>query len=182
MMPLFLFIFHIFFYNIHTYIHTITFIQYIYPSPFAEASLHPFLHRLLAQWGEPPCGAEPRIELGPALQQADALPTEPRRTIKRLFRLFRLYNETEDQPKQFDMEHILVFFSGNLGFFRFVRVCFEIVCFGCFASIPKQRVSIFRLNRNKENTNRNSLIESIFWHFNENFGLFRFVSKHFRLF
>jgi hypothetical protein len=30
----------------------------------------------------PPCGAEPRIELGPALQQADALPTEPRRTIK----------------------------------------------------------------------------------------------------
>jgi hypothetical protein len=31
--------------------------------------------------GEPPCGAEPRIELGPALQQADALPTEPRRTI-----------------------------------------------------------------------------------------------------
>ncbi len=28
----------------------------------------------------PPCGAEPRIELGPALQQADALPTEPRRT------------------------------------------------------------------------------------------------------
>ncbi len=29
----------------------------------------------------PPCGAEPRIELGPALQQADALPTEPRRTI-----------------------------------------------------------------------------------------------------
>ena len=31
--------------------------------------------------GEPPCGAEPRIELGPALQQADALPTEPRRTM-----------------------------------------------------------------------------------------------------
>jgi hypothetical protein len=25
--------------------------------------------------GKPPCGAEPRIELGPALQQADALPT-----------------------------------------------------------------------------------------------------------
>jgi hypothetical protein len=31
--------------------------------------------------GKPPCGAEPRIELGPALQQADALPTEQRRTI-----------------------------------------------------------------------------------------------------
>ncbi len=43
-MPLFLFIFHIFFY-IHTYIHSITFIQYIYPSPFAGASLH-----LLIAW------------------------------------------------------------------------------------------------------------------------------------
>jgi hypothetical protein len=28
------------FYNIHTVIHSITFIQYIHPSPFAEASLH----------------------------------------------------------------------------------------------------------------------------------------------
>jgi hypothetical protein len=36
-MPLFLFIFHIL---LHTYIHLITFFQYIYPSPFAEASLH----------------------------------------------------------------------------------------------------------------------------------------------
>ena len=36
------------------------------------------------------------------------------------------------------------------------------VCFGCFASIPKQRVSMFRLNRNKQRTNRNSLIGSIF--------------------
>jgi hypothetical protein len=34
---LFLFIF---FYSIHTCVHLITFIQYIYPSPFAEASLH----------------------------------------------------------------------------------------------------------------------------------------------
>ncbi len=49
---------------------------------------------------------------------------------KRLFRLFRLYTETEsfdvsiepkqteDQTKQFDREHILLFFT-NLGFFRF---------------------------------------------------------------
>jgi hypothetical protein len=36
---------------------------------------------LIAQWEKLPCGAEPRIELGPALQQANALPTEPRRTI-----------------------------------------------------------------------------------------------------
>jgi hypothetical protein len=61
---------------------------------------------------------------------------------KRLFRLFRFYTGTEisdvsiepeqtkDQPKQFDMEHIFVFFQeiyGFFGFFRFVLVCFEIV-------------------------------------------------------
>ncbi len=45
------------------------FITYIHPSPFAEASLH-FPHRLCAQWEKLTCGAEPRIELGPALQQA----------------------------------------------------------------------------------------------------------------
>ncbi len=50
---------------------------------------------------------------------------------KRLFRLFRFYTETEsfdiliepkqteDQPKHFDREHILLFFTENLGFFRF---------------------------------------------------------------
>jgi hypothetical protein len=38
-------------------------------------------HSLKAQWEKPPCGAEPRIKLGPAVQQADVLPTEPRRTI-----------------------------------------------------------------------------------------------------
>jgi hypothetical protein len=29
-------------------------------------------------------------------------------------------------------------------------------CFSCFASIPKQRVSMFRLNRNKQKTNQKS--------------------------
>jgi hypothetical protein len=48
------------FYNIHS----ITFIQYIYPSPFADASLH-FLIACLLSGEKPPCGAEPRIELGP---------------------------------------------------------------------------------------------------------------------
>jgi hypothetical protein len=50
--------------------------------------------------------------------------------------LFLFYTETESfgvsiepkqiegQPKQFDREHILVFFSGNLGLFWFVSVCF----------------------------------------------------------
>jgi hypothetical protein len=83
----------------------------------------------------------------------------------RLFRLFRFYTETEsfdvsivpkqteDQPKQFDRKHILLIFTEKKGFFRFFdffsflwffvfSVCFETDCFGCFASIPKQRVSI----------------------------------------
>jgi hypothetical protein len=47
---------------------------------FITYTLSPSLHRLKAQWEDPPCGAEPRIELGPALQQADALPNEPRCT------------------------------------------------------------------------------------------------------
>ncbi len=54
--------------------------------------------------------------------------------------------------------------------------------FGCFTSIPKQRVSVFRLNRNKQKTNPNSFIESVFQDFSENFGLFQFVSKQFCLF
>jgi hypothetical protein len=92
---------------------------------------------------------------------------------KRLFRLFRFYTKTEsfdvsiepkqtkDQPKQFDREHILkfftkfivfwvfsVFFGFFLGFFGFFLGFSGLFrnslfrCFGCFASIPKQRVSI----------------------------------------
>jgi hypothetical protein len=128
-----------------------------------------------------------------------------------VFRLFRFYTETEifdvsiepkqteDHPKQFYREHILLYcqhcficrssdsamsedaetklrtvatlafafrrsnhlarsrVSSFFGFFQFFSVfsvffvffvffvfsvCFETVCFGCFASIPKQRVSI----------------------------------------
>ena len=105
---------------------------------------------------------------------------------KRLFRLFRFYtetetfdvsiepNQTEDQLKQFDREHILLFFTEKFRvfpfffvflFFSFVSVSFETVCFGWFASILKQRVSMFRLNRNKQKTNWNSLIGSIFCYF-----------------
>jgi hypothetical protein len=53
---------------------------------------------------------------------------------KHLFRLLRFYTETEsfdvsiepkqteDQPKQFDREHILIFFTETFGFFRFFSV------------------------------------------------------------
>jgi hypothetical protein len=77
-MPLFLFIFSYFI----TY--TYTFIQsHSYNTVIHRHSLRPLSisHCLYAQWETPPCGAEPRIELGTAFQQADALPTEPRRTI-----------------------------------------------------------------------------------------------------
>ncbi len=92
--------------------------------------------------------------------------------------LFRSHTETEsfgisvepkqtaEQPKQFDRNHIFVFFTK----FRIVSV------------LSKQRVLMFRLNRNKQKTNRNILVESIFWYFSENFGLFRFGSKQFCLF
>ncbi len=111
--------------------------------------------------------------------------------------MFRFYTETEsfdvsielkqteDQPNSLIGSIFWYFFQKVLGFsglFRFVLDCFEIVCFGCFASLPKQRVSMFRLDRNKQKTNRNSLIESIFCYFSENLGLFRFVSKQFCLF
>ena len=73
-------------------------------------------------------------------------------------------------------------FSGFFEFFRFFSFCFKTVCFSCFASIPKQRVSMFRLNRNKQKTHPNSLKESIFGYFSENLGLFQFVTKQICLF
>ncbi len=60
--------------NIHSFNH----IHTIHISVAIRWGLSPYLHRLKAKWEKPPCGAEPRIELGPAVQQADVLPTEPR--------------------------------------------------------------------------------------------------------
>jgi hypothetical protein len=65
------------------------------------------------------------LELVPALSETNCL-----------FRLFRFFTETEsfgvliepkqteEQLKQFDRMHILVFFPENLGLFLFVSVCF----------------------------------------------------------
>jgi hypothetical protein len=66
------------FYNIHT---SFNYIHKIHLSISIHGGLSPISHRLYAQWETPPCGAEPKIELVPALQQANALPNEPRRTI-----------------------------------------------------------------------------------------------------
>ena len=60
--------FSIFFHTIHSFIH-----------PFAEGPLL-FPHCSSLSRG-PPWGAEPGFELGPAVQQADALLSEPRRTL-----------------------------------------------------------------------------------------------------
>ncbi len=56
--------------------------------------------------------------------------------------------------------------SACFGLFRFVSKQFVSVVSNY---IPKQQALTFRLNRNKQKTNRNSLIESIFWHFKEKF-------------
>ncbi len=54
--------------------------RYIHTSFSYKHSLRPISisSQLSAQRAEPPWVAEPRFELGPALQQASALPTEPR--------------------------------------------------------------------------------------------------------
>ncbi len=63
--------------------------------------------------------------------------------------------------------------------FRFVLVCFKTVC-SVVSVLYRNRK--FRLKRNKQKTNQNSLIVSIFRYFSENLGLFRFASKQFCLF
>ncbi len=65
----------LFFLHILQYIQSITFIQYIHPSPFAEVPLHLFIAGQLSG-KKTPWAAEPRIELPTTLQQADALPSE----------------------------------------------------------------------------------------------------------
>ncbi len=69
-MPLFLFIYHIFLlYNIHTIIESHSY------NTFAEASLHLLIAWQLSGTDLPvvPSREEPRVKLGPAFQQADAL-------------------------------------------------------------------------------------------------------------
>ncbi len=111
---------------------------------------------------------------------------------KRLFWLFRFYTETEnfnvsiepkqteDQPKQFDREHILLFFLQKIWVFSFS------VCFGLFR---KNLFWLFRFYTETESFD--VLIEpkqtedppkqfereyTLFGYFSENLGLIRFVS------
>ncbi len=60
-------------------------------------------HRVFAQQREPPWDAETRFELGPALQQADALPTGLRRILTGLRRILtglrRILNWAAPHPE-----------------------------------------------------------------------------------
>ncbi len=86
----------------------------------------------------------------------------------------------------------MLFFTENLGFFRFCLVFFGLFSFfSVFRFVLKQFISgvsllyrnrEFRLNQNKQKTHPNSLKESIFGYFSENLGLFRFVTKQICLF
>ncbi len=82
---------------------------------------------------------------------------------KRLFRLFRFNTETEsfdvsiepkqteDQSKQFDREHILLFFTEKLGFFRFFCFFLFFRFFRFFRFVSEQLVSVVSLlYRNRE--------------------------------
>jgi hypothetical protein len=62
-------------------------------------------------------------------------------TETEIFNVWIEPKQTEDQPKQFDSEHILVYFLVNLGFLRFVSVCFGLFRNSLF------RNSLFRLFR-----------------------------------
>ncbi len=70
-------------------------LTFINPSPSAEACLLVSLTLLRSATEEPPWGDETRIELGPALQQADALPIE---LLRPLIELRRTLTELRRTP------------------------------------------------------------------------------------
>ncbi len=72
--------YHSFLFILIIYIHIRTFIQYIRPSHSLTSSLFFFI-AVRSVEGPRRWGAEPRIELGAAGQQPDAIPSELRRTL-----------------------------------------------------------------------------------------------------
>jgi hypothetical protein len=57
--------------------------------------------RLSVQWLEPPWGAEPRFEFGSALQQASALPSEPRWIVVTLIGILSCLGEIDGRGFMF---------------------------------------------------------------------------------
>jgi hypothetical protein len=62
-------------------VHVLVFLSHILTSINIRRGESLFRQCWTAQWQTPPWGAEPGFELGPALQRADVLPTESRRTL-----------------------------------------------------------------------------------------------------
>jgi hypothetical protein len=82
---------------------------------------------------------------------ASALPETKRLLVvsllclpKQRVSVFRLNRNKQKSDQNSLIESLFLYFFIK---FRVFPVCFETVSFGCFASTPKQRVSMFRLNR-----------------------------------
>ncbi len=67
-----------------TYIHS-RYIHTVHSSVVIRRGSSPSPHSCMVSSEKPPWSAEPRIELGPAIQQADALSAELRRTETELY-------------------------------------------------------------------------------------------------
>ncbi len=76
----------LFVYYLVQYIHSFHHIHTVHSSVTIRRSSSPSSHGWSAQWEKPPWGAEPRIKLGPASQQAESLPTELPNTLSQLCR------------------------------------------------------------------------------------------------
>ncbi len=96
--------------------------------------------------------------------------------------MFRLNRNKQKTNWNSLIGSIFCYFLQKFSFFSIFSVCFETVCFGCFASIPKtERFDWTKTNRRPTKQWK----ESIYGNFSENLGLFRFVTKQicsFRLF
>ncbi len=111
-----LFCFFFIFYNMHTFIQSHSYNTFIHRHSLRPLSI---LIACLLSGETPPCGAEPWIELGPALQQADALPTEPSRAT---FEYFPYVIWEEIFPNIFLYAQSLPKFLLNIRFFLISKI------------------------------------------------------------
>jgi hypothetical protein len=105
---------------------------------------------------------------------------------KRLFWLFRFYTETEsfgdsiepkqteEQPKQFDRELILVFPPENLGFFPVCFGLFQDSMFWLFRFFTETECFDVSIELKQTEDQLKQFDREHIWYFSENLGLFRF--------
>jgi hypothetical protein len=128
------------FYVAHVYFHVL---KYIHLQLHAQTTIKVVKTTRECECHEKRSNAVIRVTFETSFDSKQPKPFSALSETKRLFRSFRFYTETEsfgvsiepkqteDQPKQFDREHILVFFIK----FRVVSVCFETVLFVSVVSI-----------------------------------------------